>query len=293
MGLSSPTYQVGAWKAGDSGITDANGTTWGISRGGTSGVFDGPDIRLNQSPFPNADGAQRSRNFRLPRVMVLSGWARGSSVAGTEASRRAFTGMLGDGEQDTMTVTFLDGLVATALVERGAQPKSAPASPVEFDWQFTFSAVDPSLHGPQSSQSTSLPVLGGALHFPLHFPLHFSGTAPSNGLVEIVNPGTAESWPNFTITAGSVAVSGILIVNTDTGETLGFTRSLNPGDVVNIVSSPLRRRVRLNEVPGRRFLSPAQWFSVPAVGSITVQFIGTSTSPSVPQLVASLAPDYQ
>lgn len=294
VALSSPLYVLGAWSAGDTGVTDTNGTTWGV-RPGTTGIFDGPDVRLNQSPFANADGAQRSRNFRIPRQMTLSGWARGSTIAGTEASRRAFVNLLAGGGQDTLSITYLDGLTLTALVERGAQPKATPASAGEFDWQLTLSAVDPSLYGPAVGQSTGLPSGSGGLDWSTGGGLDWTGSGTgglnwgvvtSLGLITLTNNGQIKTWPTFTI-VGPVTNPTIVGPN---GRVLLFTDTLSASDTVVLRSNPINRAVTKNNVPFRPNLTVAQWWSLAAQSSVTVQFQGISAG--TPTLTVSTSDAY-
>lgn len=286
MTLSSPTYQIGSWTAGDTGLVDANGTTWMV-KPGTSGIFDGPDVRLNQSPFPNADGGQRSRNFRIPRAMVIPGSAKGLTVAGTEASRRAYVGLLSGGVQSTLSITFLDGVTLTTQVELGGIPKATPANGLEFDWQLTLSAVDPYLYGVAQTYSTALPSASGGLDWSTGGGLDWAtggglnwGIAGSTGLMTLVNNGFEESWPVFTINAptdGATLINPIA-VDTGRGNQLAYTDTLILGDVVVINTSPLNRSVLKNGAPYRVNLTTAQFFSVPPQSSVTVQFQGTSSS---------------
>jgi hypothetical protein len=300
MALSSATYGIGAWQAGDTGLVDSNGTKWGVKPQGTSGVFDGPDVHLNQSPFVNADGAQRSRSFRPPKAYVINGWAQGSTVAGIEASRRAFVGLLAGGGQSTLTITYLDGFVATTLVELAGVPKATPANGLEFDWQLTLSAVDPYLYAPTQSYSTSLPNASGGLDWSTGGGLDWStggglnwGTVGSTGLITLMNGGYEESWPVFTITAPSDGTTLVnpIIVDTGRSNTLAYTGTLVLGDVVVITTSPINRGVTKNGVPYRINLTTAQWFSVLPQSSLTVQFQGTATSQTA-LLSASLPSAY-
>lgn len=286
MALSSPTYQIGSWAAGNIGLVDVNGTAWGVTPG-TAGVFDGPDVRLNQSPFMNADGAQRSRNFRIPRTLVIPGWAKGATPAGTEASRRAYVGLLSGGAQATLTITFLDGVTLTTQVEIAAVPKATPANALEFDWQLTLSAVDPYLYGVAQTYSTALPSASGGLDWSTGGGLDWStggglnwGTVGSTGLMTLVNSGVEESWPVFTIKAptdGATLINPIA-VDTGRGNQLAYTDTLILGDVVVINTSPINRSVLKNGAPYRVNLTTAQFFSIPAQSSVTVQFQGTSAS---------------
>jgi hypothetical protein len=296
--LNSPTYQIGSWAAGDLGLVDSNGTAWGVTK--TTGIFDGPDVRLNQSAFPNADGGQRSRNFRPPRTSTLSGWARGTSVIGTELSRRGFVSLLGGGGQSQLAITFLDGLVLTALIELAGAPKATPATGSEFDWQLTVSAIDPYLYGAATTYSTTLPNASGGLDWSTGGGLDWStggglnwGTVGSTGLMTLVNSGGEESWPVFTIappTDGATLVNPIA-VDTGRGYQLAWTGTLVLGDVVVIKTSPINRSVTKNGVPYRVNLTTAQFFSIPAQSSVTVQFQGTSSSQTA-LLSASLPAAY-
>lgn len=302
MTISAPTYALGAWMAGSAGfdVVDANGTAWGVRTNGTSGIFDGPPVTLNQSDFPNSDGAIRSRNFRPTRTMVMNGWAAASSIAGGAASRRAFIGMLNGGGQQNFIVTDLDGLILTALVELGDTPKATPNA-LQFDWQLTLSAADPYLYAPAVTASVGLPgSVSGIDWVGLGAGIDWTGgglggivwgTNSSNGLLQLTNTGPAEAWPVFTISGPpSGTLVNPIIVNSSTGETLAYTGTLSPGDVLVITTKPTARSVLLNGTSYRRFLTNAQYFSVPPNSSITVQFQGTSAS--TPSLLASLASAY-
>jgi hypothetical protein len=211
------------------------------------------------------------------------------------ASQRAFVGLFVGGAQQTLTMTHLDGLVLTALVEKNDIPRAILANPLEMDWQLSAIATNPRKFGPAATASTGLPVTTGALLWGtgLHWVGLDWGSAASNGLIQLSNPGTGEAWPIFTITGPSTGtLVNPLIVNSGTGETLAFTGTLNPGDTLVISTSPFARFVRLNGIPYRRFLTTAQYFSVQPGRTVTCQFQGTSTS-TAQLLAASLAPAYQ
>lgn len=304
MGLSSPTYQIGDWIAGDTGLTltDEFGTTFCVT--GTTGIYDGAGVTLSQTPIPNNDGAYRSDSTRTPATPVLSGWARGSSVSGTIASRRAFVGLFLRGRQQVMVVTELDGSEFSMTVESNGTPKATPVNGLEFDWQLSLVAADPDKYLPSISLSTGLPTSSGGLDYAVSGTgLDYTGggaggldygTAGVNGLIQLNNTGTDDAWPVLTIhgpTDGATLVNPS-IVDTDTGSVLALTLTLNTGDSLRIVTNPHGRSVKLNGVPYRKFLTTAQFFSVPPDDSISIQFQGTSTS-TTSQLVAELAPALQ
>lgn len=305
----SPIYTIGAWSAGGAGVTDANGTTWGINAnsggagvnyGATTGIFDGPGVTLNQANFPNADGGLRARSFRPVATQVLQGWGLGSSLAGAVASRRAFRGILAGGGQSTLTITDIDGYQLTMTVELGDIPHVTPMTSNMFFWQLTLSAVDPYQYGAPVLQSTGLAsssggldyVTGGGLDYVTGGGLNY-GTVTSTGLMTLANSGFETSWPVFTINAptdGSTLINPS-ITNLSTGQQLVYTDTLSTGDQVVLTSAPINRSVVKNGTPYRVNLTVAQWFSVAPQSTVTVQFQGTATS-ATPQLAASLAPAY-
>lgn len=300
----APTYAIGTWKCGDSGfsVPDANGTAWGVHTGGTSGIWDGPGVTLNQTPFPNEDGAFRSENFRPPKAMSITGWGAATSIAGACASRRTFTGLLTGGGQSPLVITDIDGLVLTAMVELADAPKITPGA-LTWDFQLMMSAADPFLYGPAVSGVTTLPATAGGLDWvgPTTFGVDwtnggagglFWGAGGSNGLVTLSNPGVHKAWPKFTIngpTSGTLTNFGV--VNGTTGQTLFYTGALSPGDTLVIDSNPRTRSILLNGLDYSKNLTTQQFFSVPPGGSVAIQFQGTDVS-RTSLLTASLAPAY-
>jgi hypothetical protein len=298
--MPPPVYQIGSWAAGgDGGQIDAAGVVWGVRIGGTTGIFDSADNRLNMTPFNEYDGSQRSRNYTNPLPISITGWAAAPDFPSVANARRQFVGLLAGGGQRTLSITDIDGLVLTCTVEQNGKQQVTPQSQgLDFDWQFNAIAADPRKYLPNVFNSTSLPTSSGGLDWSTGGGLDWStggglnwGIAGSNGLLQISNTGTADSWPIFTITAptdGATLVNPA-VVNQNTGQILQFVDTLILGDVVVINTSPYNRSVTKNGVPYRRNLQIAQWFSVPAGGTMSLQFQGTSTSPTA-QLTASLSP---
>lgn len=305
--LSSPTYQIGSWIAGDTGLTltDQFGTAFIVSQAGTSGIYDGADVVLSQSQIPNGDGAYRADSVRTAATPSLTGTARGTSVAGTVASRRAFVALFQRGRQQTLTITDLDGSILTMTVEQAAKPKATPANGLEFDWQLTLSAADPDKYLPAASSSIGLPTSSGGLDYTGggHAGLDYTGggstgldygTVGVSGLIQLTNSGTDVAWPEFTWNAPTdgQTLTNPGVLDLTTTRVLAFNLILNQGDQLKVVTNPHGRSVRLNDVPYRRFMTSGQWFSIPAGSSTTVQFLGASSS-TTSQLVATLAPALQ
>jgi Phage tail protein len=295
-----PVYQVGSWAAGGAGgQTDSFGVTWMVNPQGTSGIFDSAAPRLNHTPFNEQDGAQRSRNYLSPLPITIQGTAQGASAAGVAASRRQFAGLFAGGVQRPLVITDIDGTTLTVVVEMNGQQKITPQSVgLDFDWQLVVIAADPRKYLPTVSSTTGLPNTSGGLDWATGGGLDWAtggglnwGVVGSTGLISLVNVGTAEAWPTFTISAptdGSV-LSNPMIVNQTTGQTLRYVDTLVLGDVVIINTSPYNKSVTKNGAPYRRNLQIAQYFSVPANSTVVVQFQGTSVS-STALLTATLSP---
>jgi hypothetical protein len=300
----APTYAIGTWKCGDSGfsVPDVNGTAWGVHTNGTSGIWDGPGVTLNQTNFPNEDGAFRSENFRPPKAMSIIGWGAATSIAGACASRRTFTGLLTGGGQSALTIVDIDGLTLTAMVELADAPKITPGA-LTWDFQLMMSAADPFLYGPAVSASTTLPVSGNGLDWvgPTTHGVDwtnagagglFWGAGGSNGLVTLANPGVHKAWPKFTIngpTTGTLV--NPIIVNGVTGQMLFYTGTLSPGDVLVIDCNPRTRSILLNGLDYSKNLTTQQFFSISPGSSAAIQFQGTDVT-LTSLLTATLAPAY-
>lgn len=300
MPPSAPTYAIGSWMCGDAGfnVLDAQGTAWGVHTNGTSGIWDSPGVVLQQTQFPNADGAFRSKNNRTPRAMSITGWGAATSIAGACASRRQLTGLLTGGKQSPLVVTDIDGLVLTASVELADVIKVTPGS-LTWDFQLLMSAADPYFYGPAAVFTVGLSTTSGGLDWSTGGGLDWStggglnwGTPGANGLIQVTNPGVHRSWPVFTVAGPTTGVLlGFSITNTLTGQTLVYSGNLFTSDVVTIDTNPATRSVLLNGVDYSKNLTTQQFFSVAAGASATIQFQGNDAS-ATSLLTASLAGAY-
>lgn len=291
-----PIYQIdSSWSAGGDGAqVDANGVLWMVNPQGTTGIFDGPDNRLNHTAFNEYPGAQRSRNQANTLPITIAGKAQGPNAAAIAAARRNLVGLLADGNQHTLTITDIDGAVLTVTVEQNGKAQVTPQSQgLDFDWQLGMIAADPRKYLPSVVSSTGLPSSSGGLSWPLDWSTGGGlnwGVFGGNGLLQLTNTGTTDSWPIFTITAptdGSTLVNPS-IVDQNNGATLMFVDTLVLGDVVIINTAPYNRTTTKNGAPYRRNLQIAQYFSVPGESTMTVQFQGSSLSTTA-KLTATLA----
>lgn len=299
--LTDLTYQVGPIVVG---ATDTNGVLWAYNPAATTGWYDGPPVRLNQTPIPRYAGAYRANSYRAARTIVITGWVNAPNKAAAQSARDAFMGLFTTGEQETLTV--VDGAqTRTMQVELGDAPKATPhAGGIGFDFQLTLIAVDPRKYGIPIPAVTGLPSpsqTGVVWGTPPGSGVGVSwGTPPgsgvgvswgnlgSAGLVTVSNSGTAESWPTHTI-IGPITLPS---VTDGAGNVLAWTGPpLSSSDRLVIVTNPLGpRSVTLNGGDQRASLTTTQWAPVAAGASQTYQFQGTSAGS--PSLLVSVPPAY-
>lgn len=141
-------------------------------------------------------------------------------------------------------------------------------------WQ----ATDPRIYS-QAEQTATVglpaPPVDG-LRFPLRFPLSF-GTGRSGGRLIAANAGGAASWPVWEITG---PVTGPVITNRDSGQRLRFDPAFTVGAGQRLVIDTDARTVLLNGVNYSARLFTRQWFPIPALGSVRVDFSAAAYQPT-------------
>lgn len=296
--IATPTYSLGTWTAN---TVDSNGVRWGVST--CTGWHDGPPVRLNgvvgggytTLSIPRYDGSYRSRSYRDVRTIVLSGWAEAPNKYLAEQAWDAFLALFQGGTQAQLTVVD-DYNTRTSTVELGDTPKVAPwATPYGFDWSLTLTAVDPRKYSVTvASAFTALAASSGGLSWPLDWTGGSSGglvwgTTVSTGKLTLNNTGTADTWASFTL---SGQLTSPVITNLLTGQQLAYNQTIASGSSLLISTSPYARSVTTSTGADQRAnLVSAQWFSVPAGGSVTVQLTSSSMS-DTGQLSAICYPAY-
>ncbi|ACU39452.1 phage distal tail protein [Actinosynnema mirum] len=115
------------------------------------------------------------------------------------------------------------------------------------------------------------------------------GTPASNGSMALINMGTAEVWPVYTITGPATQPRLYL---PSTGETLLYSGTLAAADTLVIDSHPHRQSAWLNGV-AERFLLQADWWAVPPTSTATtVAFASEDTGPTAATATASVSPGW-
>lgn len=281
--IATPTYALGTWVAN---TIDSNGVSWGVEKPTQTGWHDGAPLRLNgavggvSTPLniPRYDGSYRSRSYRDSKTIILTGWAQAPNKHVAEQAWDQFLGLFEGGGQVQLIVTD-DYTTRTMLVELSDIPHVSPWETANgFDWSLTLLAIDPRKYGlfPVSASTTKASTSSG-----LSWPLDWStggglnwGTSTSTGRLSLSNAGTAETWPTFTLTG---PLTNPVLTNTLTGQQLAYNQTIASGSSLIISTSPYARTVATGTGADQRAnLTTAQWFPVPANGSVSVQ-LGSSS----------------
>lgn len=147
-----------------------------------------------------------------------------------------------------------------------------------------LASIDPRVYSaPTVSQSVTPPGTGGGFTFPLKFPLKFAGSGPV-GELSVVNAGNIDS-PLVMVIEGPCHEPSITLASAPGAPNLTFELSMNEGDRL-VLSSDLH--TALYYTAGSSFgadrldalAEGSQWFSLPAGGTSTIQFLTNDPEPT-------------
>ena len=211
------------------------------------GWYSGPPQRSRVDDRPAADGAFGvSRVYKSARVITQAGLVLSDSAdEAMVGDWSRFAAISADGMPSPFTVTDATG-EKTCVASLQGTPVLLPLVDGTARYVMTLVAYDPVKYGPTVATQIELPSSGGGFVYPAYEPLGYANYGPLGNLGRAVisNAGTAEVWPVFEFVDEHVvsvdAASGGVLVD---GQSDGG-------------SSLLR----------------AEWFPIPAGGSVTVQF---------------------
>lgn len=247
--------------------------------GRLEGWHGGPSVRSEVLDRPEADGAFGVvRVYKGARVITQTGLIVAESAGDARGLWRRLSSVQADGRPSEFKVVDSDDLVGelSASVALAAPPTVTPLTDTTASYMVQLVARDPVLYGPAVTVSTGLPVEGGGLEYPLGDPggALFYGAAGSSGRMTLVNDGTAEVWPVFTV-SGALA-DGFELRCVGTGERVRYSRVVPAGSTVTVDAGA--GSVLIDGVSdGSTYLTAAEFFPVPAGGSCEVQFSAVST----------------
>ena len=240
---------------------------------------------------PNSDGAfDVVKDYRAARIITFEGGLFGATQEDADLNFfDEFAALQADGapilfsvERDWGTRSSYVSIMDVAEIDDIGDGSAALVN-------VQLVARDPIKYGPSTMYTTGLPSSGGGLEFNLFAPsgaLYF-GANGNLGRVEVTNAGTADVWPTFSVTGA--LTTGFYIQELASGSILRYDRIVPAGSTVSLNS-------RTGEVlvdgvsDGSTYLTSAQWFSVPAGGSVTVQFNAVGGSSGTPEMTVT-SPD--
>lgn len=270
--------------------SDPSDSNLGIDEGGLLGWFSSPGIKTQPDDRANADGVFGVTNFyRAARAISIPGLFTGTGDAAADAlTWRSLSGILSGGTPATITVEDPAGELSAEVMLTGDGCVLNPLTGGMASYEISFLAFDPIRYGDTSTPSTGLPSGGGGLEFPLFDggsggALYY-GSNGNLGRITLTNGGTADVYPIFTITGQLDA--GFYIQCLDTGDVLQYDRVVPVGTTITI-------NTRTGEVlvggvsDASTYLTRDEFFPVPAMGSVVVQFNPISTSSGSPTMTAT------
>lgn len=267
--IVKPTWSVDGWVGNE---IDDNGVTWFVHK--ETGWSTPLGVRTRQAARSEAHGNFRTRNYKNARVVSLSGIARAATPDACDAAIDQFNALGSDGNLHEFVATE-PRITRTAMVEVSDGSQLDRLDPLNFEFQLILIAPDPvKYHQDEQSASTGLPVMGSGLDWTTGGGLDWTtggglnwGTTSSNGTLTIVNSGTAEIWPRFSVSATSARPSITYL-----GRTLQYEGTVSTGQSLDIDTYYGSRSVLHSGVSRRNLLSTAEWTAIPPKSSVSVQF---------------------
>lgn len=257
--------------------------------GNLTGWDDLPPARLDDNPRPNAHGSFDAPVWSGPRTVTLEGYCidpadRSMLLTALTAS----AAIAGDADPGSLAVTFADRtLTAAARMTRSATTlKNWGVG--HFGWAVEWWCPDPLRYGPAAAGSTPPADDPGGLVFPLGSPLDF-GPLATLGRVNLVNPGSAASYPRFTITGP--LVGGFELVEVNSGRRIRLERDVPDGSTV--VIDARAGSVSYDGQGGYEgYLTARQWWGIPPAGTADLLFTALGAPNPAALLTVEYAPAY-
>ncbi|HEY9474466.1 MAG TPA: hypothetical protein VIS06_11525 [Mycobacteriales bacterium] len=270
------TYEVGGIILGeDQPYLDEAGCRWVVqSERGWSGS---PGARMVSGARPRQHGDLDGQSFLTGRSIILGCRVTAPSDAGLRAALRRLAACLADGV-DLAPLVVTEDVVQRVLVRRADEIAPVRGEyPTTATFVLSLFAPDPRRYdNTETAVSTGLPAAASGISFPVSFPVSFPAGGV-DGSLSILNAGTADTAPVFTIT-GPCTAPRVEIINT--GTVLAFTTTLADGDALTVDCAA--GTVTLNDSADRRTdltpgSSPVRQVTLPP-GLSTLLF-RASTSP--------------
>jgi hypothetical protein len=246
--------------------SDVNGCTWAI--GDIDGWFGGLSVRSMAAERTIGDGAFDGPIYMGSRRVTVSGMLAAPTPEALQVGMDRIAAVLTSGARGGTLIVDepTRGLVRSTFCRLDSQGRAKRTSALSADWQITLFCPDPLRYGSARTVSTGLPTSGGGLAYPLTYPLDY-GSLGNTGQLVLSNAGTADAPILFSV-RGSLPQGFELSA---AGGRLTYPVEVPAGQVIDIDTAA--GTVLVESTASRRAnLTSADWLTVPAGGSLTVQF---------------------
>ncbi len=268
---------------------------FGFRTGSERGWYAAPPARPTVTDRDGAHGGVDGPTWRGPRVVSLSGTAVFADTRSGMADVERFLGL----DPAPGELVCEDALrVLRARVRLAVEPAVQWLSDDTCSWSLAVVAPDHRKYGPEATASVGLPsdASGGAsfglpgLSFP--GPGAAFGDAPSIGMVQVANPGTAPADPVIRLRGRTSGLTGpIEVLEWRTGRRLRYDGDVLPGQTVTLDARA--RSVLVDAATNRReLLTLAQWWSVPPGGVVPVSWSHSGGPAPDARLEVAVSPAY-
>jgi hypothetical protein len=254
-----PDTQV-TWR----GLTLGGGGDYHVAE--ITGWDDLPDVIDMSQARVRGHGDHVGDLYSQARIVLVSGTIADRAARDTLAQALLAGGPLSSDVEDLTVDTFGRALTAGARLIRRSLPvgDDYPSGSIPFALQWR--CPDPLRYGDPQTAATGLPAAGGGLTYPLTYPLSY-GAAGQLGQVTLTNGGTADATITFTVTgplpAGFQLSAGADRITYPVPVPAGQVLTVDTGAGSVLVEGTSDRRASLTS---------AGWLTVPAGGTLTVQF---------------------
>jgi hypothetical protein len=229
-------------------------------------------------------------DWRSSLAVSIKGWYRGPDRSQVRLAQNVLKRAVAQGSMITLRHTDEDEVTERVLSVRRFTPSDTRGERY-FTFVLDLLAPDPLLYGALVTlPPVGVPSSGGGLVFPL-------GTTPgaywdfgpdgTSGRREITNNGTAEAFPDITVTGGLEL--GFLITDVTTGQQVIFMRPIPLGSTVTINQRTGQALLDgQNDVSGS--VTSWDYFSIPPGETHVIQFSPLGTTTGTPQATFAIQP---
>jgi hypothetical protein len=285
MAVDRTTISVADW---DSDSIDAAGVEWTLTD--LTGWWEPPGVKDNAQPRPVGPGAfdapvyddVRVLGFeeritapdpqKLHQALIRMGKVRRLLMAGTQ--------VIGHQPDGDYYVT----------AKAGSTWQTAAVGNSGWLYQWSATCRDPYKYGPAVQLPTGLPTQAGGLAFPMWAAAGGAldwGVAGSSGRITLLNPGSVDAYPVYTVQGP--LIGGFSIGSVDLGNLIIWADDVPVS--ATVVVDAASGRGYFNGADWTGSLTSRQWWSVPAGGGSTIQFAARALGQSG-TLTAVLRPPY-